>query len=830
MYGLAHDLRDSLRAIGKNPGFSAVVIVTLALGIGANAAIFTLYDQILLRRLPVERPEELVLLDGPGAFRGRTENEHTFSYPMYVDLRDGNQVFSGVLARYRTPLTLTHGGEAERVTGELVSGDYFQVLGVKPVIGRAFGADDDRLPGAHPVVILGHGYWKRRFGGDPLILDQTIGLNGHPMTVVGIAPPGFHGLGLEGAADIFVPIMMKAQMTPTWDDLDNRQSRWLNVFARLAPGVSPEAAEAAMQPLYRGILENEIALLEGGSERFRESFLTKRLGLLPGAQGMPELRNDAGGVLEVLMAMVGLVLLIACANVAGLLLARAQARQRDVAMRVALGAGRGRIVRQRLIECLLYAAAGGGLGLLLAAWGGELLMRILPLAGTPAISTAPDLRAVLFVAGVAAATVLVFGLVPALQTSRPELTPALREGGGAVGGGVRHARFRRAAVTVQVALSAVLLAAALLFGRTLHNLRSLDPGFEIDHLVTFSLDPSRSGYDAEGARGLYLRLRDELAGLPGVRGVTLAAIPLLDDTEWFSTVWVDGYEATEEEEDLNPQVNAVGPGYFATLGVPLVGGREFTDADGPGAPRVAVINQTMARYFFGESNPIGRRFGFGRDEATAVEIVGVARDAKSTGLRGEIPRALWIPSSQPFLDFGAMTFYVRHDPAAGDVPAALREAARRIDPAIPLFDLKTMTAQASESLFLERLAALLATLFGVLATLLAAIGLYGMMSYAVVRRTREFGIRIALGALKPRIVWSVLREVALLVALGLALGLPAAYGLARLAEALLYGLSPADPVALAGACGLLVLVAIAAGSMPARRATQVDPMRALRFE
>ena len=829
MHGLAHDLRDSLRAIGKNPGFSAVVIVTLALGIGANAAIFTLYDQILLRRLPVERPEELVLLDGPGPFRGRTENDHTFSYPMYVDFRDGNQVFSGVLARYRTPLTLTHGGEAERVTGELVSGNYFEVLGVEPVLGRAFGADAARLPGAHPVAILGHGYWRRRFGADPLILDQTIGLNGHPMTVVGVAPPGFHGLGLDGAAEVFVPMMMKAQMTPTWDDLDNRWSRWLNVFARLAPGVSPEAAEAAMQPLYRGILENEIALLEGVSERFREGFLTKRLGLLPGAQGLPEVRDDTGGVLKVLMAMVGLVLLIACANVAGLLLARAQARQRDVALRVALGAGRARIVRQRLVESLIYAAAGAGLGLLLATWGGELLLRVLPRDGMPAIATAPDLRMVVFVAGVAVATALLFGLAPALQTSRPELTPALREGAGAVGGGVRQARFRRAAVTVQVALSAVLLAAALLFGRTLHNLRTLDPGFEIDHLVTFSLDPSRSGYDSDGARGLYQRLRNELAALPGVRGVTLAAIPLLDDTEWFSTVWVDGYEATEEE-DLNPQINAVGPGYFATLGIPLVAGRGFTEPDGPGAPRVAVINQTMARYFFGESNPIGRRFGFGSDEATAIEIVGVARDAKSSGLRGEIPRALWIPSSQGFLDFGAMTFYVRHDATAGDVPAALREAARRIDPAIPLFDLKTMTAQAAESLFLERLAALLATLFGVLATLLAAIGLYGMMSYAVVRRTREFGIRIALGALKPRIVWSVLREVALLVVVGLALGLPAAYGLARLAEALLYGLSPTDPVALAGACVLLVLVAVAAGSVPAGRATRVDPITALRSE
>ncbi len=828
--GLRHDLRDALRGIAKAPGFSAVVIVTLALGIGANVAIFTLFDQILLRRLPVERPEELVLLDGPGPFMGRTENDHTFSYPMYTDFRDGNEVFTGVLGRYRTSLTVTHGGEAELVRGELVTGNYFEVLGVQPAVGRPFGPDDDRTPGAHPVAILGHGYWQRRFGGDPLILNRTIGVNGHPMTVVGVAPAGFHGLGLDGAAEVFVPMTMKALMTPTWDDLDNRRSRWLNVFARLAPGVTPEAAEASLQPLYRGVLEAEADAMEGVSASFAERFVAKRLELLPGTQGMPEVREDAGGALSVLMGMVALVLLIACANVAGLLLARAQARQRDVALRVALGVGRARIVRQRLVESLVYSVAGGGLGLLLAYWGGDLLLELIPEdGGTMAISTVPDLRVVAFAAGVAVVTALIFGLAPALQTSKPALSPSLREGAGAVGGGVQHARFRRGAVTLQVALSAVLLTAALLFGRTLHNLRGVDPGFEIDQLMTLSLDPSLSGYDTPRSRALFERLREEIGALPGVRGVTLGASPLLADSVWQSTVAVEGYEAAEGE-DLNPEVNAVGAGYFATLGVPLVAGREIADTDAAGAPRVAVVNQTFARYFFGEENAVGRRFGFGRDEGAPIEIVGVVRDSKTSELRGEIRRALWIPYLQDSDEQGGMTFYVRHAAGAGDLGPALRAAVRRVEPGIPVVDLKTMATQASESLFLERLAAILSTLFGALATLLAAVGLYGMMSYSVVRRTRELGIRIALGALRPKILWNVLREVAWVVGLGLALGLPAAYALGRLAGALLYGLSPADPWALAGTCVLLGGVALAAGSLPARRATRIDPIVALRSE
>jgi predicted permease len=815
---LRQDLRDSLRSIAKNPGFAAVVVATLALGIGANVAIFTFLDQMLLRRLPVDRPEELVMLDGPGPNQGWTHNNHSFSYPMYRDFRDQNPVFAGVLARYETSATLAQGGTSERVDAELVSGNYFAVLGVPAALGRTLGPGDDTTPGGHPVVVLSHGYWQRRFGGDPLVLNQTAAVNGHPMTVVGVAAAGFYGLDLGGGPDLFVPIAMKAQMTPTWDEMENRRTRWLNVFARLKPGVTLEAAEEAMQPLYRGINEMEVQAIPTVSESFRQRFVAKRLELVPGTQGMPEMREQSSAPLAVLMGMVGLVLLIACANVASLLTARAQTRQREVAVRLALGAGRGHIVRQRLVESLLFAAGGAVLGLALSAWGCELLFRILPEEASRTLSPSPDLRVTLFTAAVAAATALVFGLAPALQATRPVLTRALREEAGAVAGGRRQARFRRVLVTGQV---------SALFARSLFNLAALDPGFEVDRLLTFSLDPSLSGYDTPRTRGFYDRLGEEVGALPGVRGVTLAAVPLLDGASWSSTVKVQGYESAEEE-NMNPEVNAVGAGYFGTLGVPLLAGREFTAADGPGAARVAIVNQTFARYFFKDADPVGRRFGFGRDEDDEIEIVGLVADAKSSSLREEIPRALWIPYLQDTDELGAMTFYVRH--GAGDVAAGVRAAARRLDAGIPLYEVRTMAAQVGESLMIDRVVALLSTLFGALATLLAAVGLYGVMSYAVARRTREIGIRIALGAVKPAILWSVLREVALLAGIGLAVGLPAALGVGTLVKAQLFGLSPADPAALASTVVLLGTVAFAAGWVPARRATRVDPIRALRFE
>jgi predicted permease len=829
--GLRHDLRDALRGIAKNPGFSIVVVATLALGIGANTAIFSLFDQIALRRLPVERPEELVALDGPGPDVGRRENEHTFSVPMYRDFRDRNSVFSGVLARYGTSFTVADGGSAERVEGELVSGNYFEVLGVGAALGRTFTQADDRVPGGHPVAMLGYGYWRRRFAADPMVLNRTLTVNGHPLTVVGVAPPGFYGTELGNSPDVFVPLAMKAQMTPTWDDLDNRRSRWVNVLARLAPGVSREQAETAINGLYRQILEAEVAEIQGVPERFREAFVAKHLFVLPGAQGLSEMRRESAAPLAVLMGMVGLVLLIACANVANLLLARAQTRQRETALRLALGAGRARVVRQRLIESLLYSLAGGAAGLLLAAGGGELLLRALPAregAELP-ISASPDLRVALFTAAVALSIPLIFGLWPALRASRPDLLGALKEDAGSVAGGRGHARFRRGLVTAQVALAVVLTAGAGMFAHSLANLYRVDAGFPFERRVMFSIDPSLSGYEPARSVALFDRLRDELAALPGVQGVTVAEIPVLARSSWRSTIGVEGF-APDYKEDMNPEVNTVGPDYFATLGIPLVAGRQLGPEDTADAPRVAVVNETFARYFFGEGNALGRRFEFVGDSST-IEIVGVVPDSRSSSLREEVSRAVWVPLRQAPADPPSnVTFYLRTAGSPEELIPTVRDTLRRVDPAVPAFDVKTLEAQAGESLLLDRLVALLSTLFGALATLLAAVGLYGVMSYSVARRTREIGIRMALGAVRPAIVRAVLREVALLAGIGLAVGLPIAYGFGRLVASQLYGLSGADPAVIVTVTVLLAAVALTAGFGPARRATRVDPLTALRSE
>ena len=829
MGALWRDIRHAARSLRKAPGFLAVVILTLGLGIGANTAIFSLMDQVLLRPLPVHDPAGLVLLDGPGAFQGRTMNAMTFSYPMYQDFRDRNDVFSGVLARFPLSMTIVWRGASERAKGELVSGNYFEVLGVGPALGRVFNAADDQTPGAHPVAILSHGYWQRRFGGDPSVLNQTITVNGHPLTIVGVSARGFSGVQVGQAADVVVPLMMKAQMTPTWNDLDNRRSRWLTVMARLKPGVSRTQSEAAMNVIYRQINEQEIKDIPNGSESFRKRFVSKHLDVLPGQRGLSDLRREFSTPLIVLMSMVGVVLLIACANVANLLLARTTARQKEISLRLALGAGRARIVRQQLVESGILAAAGTMVGLLLAWWTGGLLLAALP--GDPAarnLSADPDLRVAGFALVVGVLTAMVFGIVPALQAMRTGVSSALKEESGSVAGGGRQARLRRLLVVGQVGLSMLLLAGAGLFARSLLNLKTLDPGFRVDRLFVFSVDPSLSGYDGDRLTALYRRMQEELTSAPGVRSVSMSETGALAGNDWSMTVRVDGYQA-KEGEDMNPSVDGVGPRYFETMGIPLVAGREFTERDVKGAPRVAVINETMAKYFFNGSNPIGRRFGFGRDKGTEIEIVGVVKDVRSLELRDQAPRFLYIPYAQDD-NVTQLTYYVRAAQAGGSTAGGIRQVVRRLDANLPIFDMKTMAVQVDESLFVERMVAALSVAFGALATLLAAIGLYGVMSYAVARRTREIGIRMALGAERGRVLWLVLREVAVMSAAGILGGLGAALWLTRQVQSQLFGLSPNDPVTLTVATILLAFVAITAGYIPARRATTIDPMIALRSE
>jgi putative ABC transport system permease protein len=832
MDGFLQDLRLAARALRRNPGFAFVVVLTLGLGIGANAAIFSLLDQVLLRSLPVKDPARLVLVSGPGSRSGRMSS-HTnevapLSEPMLRALRERNRVFEGIAAFYLTTVHVGVGRETAEASAEIVTGDYFRVLGVGPAVGRVLGPSDDVTPGGHPVVVLSHAYWMRRFGGDPSVVGRPVQVNGQPMTVVGVTARGFQGLEVGRSADVFAPAAMKASLTPGWDGLGDWRSYWLHAIARLAPGFTPVSAHAQLDVIYAQALQEDAKHLK--SVRSKESmqrFLTKKLALLPGGRGTSGLRSRFSAPLIVLMGMVGLVLLIACANVANLLLARSAARQRDIAVRLAVGAGRGHLVRQLLVESGLLGLLGAAAGVGVAAVTTRVLLRSLPLNGAPALSAAVDARVALFALGAGLVTTLLFGLAPALSSTRPALASALRAGSGRVTGA--PARFRKGLVVAQVALSLLLLIGAGLFVRSLKNLLALDPGFSPERLTAFTVDPSLSGMDAERSQAFLVRLRESLAALPGVTGASMARVGVLSGDDDSSTVKVEGYEA-KEQEDMNPRVNQVGVGFFETLGMRLVQGREFDARDTAGSPKVAVVNEAFARYFYKTASPIGRRIAWGRNEkGFEVEIVGVVRDAKESGLRDITPRFVYTPLTQAELP-GSATYYVRSAGAPATVASAIRSAVTREDAAVPVTDMKTMERQVDESLFTERLVAGLSAAFGLLATLLAAVGLYGVTSWSVARRTQEIGLRMALGAERKTILKLILGEVGLLTGIGIGFGLPAAIVLGLLVRSQLFGVSSADPLTLLVSTLTLSLVTLAAGFLPARRAMSVEPLVALRYE
>ena len=867
MKHLPRDLKYALRGLARSPLFTTVALLSIALGIGANTAIFTLVDEVLLRQLPVKAPQQLVLFTGPRNHYGSNSGGNMLSFPMYEDFRDNfvdtsaplarvthvvpnaaptPKVFSGVFARRPLAMNVGIDGQTERVSGELVSGTYFQVLGVGAAIGRVIAPDDDRERGNSPVAVLSYDYWRNRFGADPAIVGKVVTVNNTKLTIIGVSQAGFDGVDIGYVPNIRVPVTMKAQMTPNWDDVDNRRSRWVNVFARLKPGVSLDQALSAIQPFFHGLLEQEVlaSAFSNTTAYTREEFLKGQVSLLPAAQGRSPIRQQLSQPLWLLLGIVAGVLLIACANVASLLIARAAARQKEIAVRLALGASRGRIVGQLLVESVLLAAAGGTLGLAIAWWTTKFLLGFLPTTETPHVITgAIDYRVLAFNFLLSLATGLLFGLVPALRSTKPNLAPTLKDQVGAVvGGGVR---FRKALVIAQVTISILLLISAGLFIRTLKNLRLLDLGLRPESLIAFNISPATSGYTPQRIAPLYKSLVERLAAQPGVQGVAFANMGLLEGNEWDSTMTVEGYEAKPGEQ-MNPYCNAVSPGYFKTLGIAVVRGREFDARDEGAAPappdanqndgrgngyRHAIVNQSFATRFFGDTDPIGRHIGFGGNPGTPtpLEIVGVVRDAKYTGVRDDIPQQVFFPLLEDRTPSG-IVMYVR---TAGD-PSSTFTAAQRtlrdLDANVPMFNLRTLERQIDRSLVVERFIATLSTAFGVLATLLAVIGLYGVMAYTVARRTREIGVRMALGAVQSDVIWLVMREVLVLVGSGLALGLVAAWGLQRVVGTVLFGVTATDPLTIAGAVVALAAVSAIAGYVPARRATRVNPVLALRYE
>ena len=834
MAAFLSDLRHSLRMLKKSPLFTSVAIASLALGLGANTSIFSMLDQVLLRPLPVKNPRELVMISDPGSARGMYNGDNSdrlFSRPVYIELRDRNQVFSGLIARFPTAVNFVYQGQGEAITADVVTGNFFEVLGVEAAKGRLLSSSDDVNKSGHPVVVLGYAFWQTRFGGDENIIGKPVRVNSALMTVIGIAPRGFFGVNVGRNPDVYVPLAMKAEITPTWDRYDDRTAHFLHILGRLKPGMTIKQASPSLQVIFKPMLAEDLAAMQGSiPQRFRDRFLAKALVLTPGDNGVPTFRDTSGTPLYVLMAMVGLVLLIACANVANLLVARSLGRQKELAIRLALGASRRDIVRQLLTESMLLAILGACAGLLVSAWTSSALVQSLPAEdGITGLSASLDPRTVAFTFALAILTGVGFGLLPAIQSTRPNVYPTLKDQGGSVIGGFGQIRSRQALVVAQVALSLLLLVGAGLFTRSLLNLRKLDPGFKTANLVTFAVDASRNGYPPERIRDTYQTIYERLGSVPGVRSAALNDImPLAGDVN-MSGIHVQDYQP-KQDESMSPYFSNVSPGYFSTVGIPLLMGRDFTAADRAGAPKVAIVNETFAHDFFHGQNPLGKRFGTGDSEKVFdIEIVGVVKDAKYDSLRNGKTRYAYRPSLQDKAP-GYITVEVRTAAAPEAVMPVLRAEIAKIDPNLAIFDLKTMESRVDESLFADRLIAMLCVCFGALATILASIGLYGVMAFSVARRTREIGIRIALGAGRPRVLSMILKEVAWMCLIGVGVGVPVAIALSRYLVSQLYGVAPTDSLTLIFASLIMMLVSLVAGFLPARRAASVDPTIALRYE
>jgi predicted permease len=834
MGALVTDLKFALRTLRRSSLFTSIAILSLALGIGANTAIFTLMDQLMLRMLPIKDPGSLVMLYQEGPHMGSNSGPRMHSYPLYQDFQQKGEPFAEVICRRPVEASVTIDNQTERVDAEVVSGNYFTTLGVKPAAGRLFNsADDDRIYGGHPVVALSHEYWASRFAGDPKVVGKKILVNNYPMTIVGVSAPGFAGIDPVRSPQIRIPILMKSVVMPSqqWIQVDNRRSRWVQIFARLKPGYTAQSAQSALQVLYTQIRRYEMSLpaAKDWSAYSREQFMKGTIHVEPAAAGYSQLRNNFSTALIVLMCMVGLVLLIACANVANLLIARAVARQKEIAVRLSVGASRWQLMRQLLVESLVLSFMGAVCGVFLAIWITRALLSLIPSEGNPLLlKPDPDLRILLFALALTFLTSLIFGLVPSLKASRPDLWTTLKDAVGAIAGSGGSVVLRKGLVSAQVALSFLLLFGAGLFVRSLQNLKGTNTGFkEIDTIAKFRVAPALNAYSDERTAQFYTDLVANIRALPGVKSASYSGAQVLAGGTSDNYMSVEGHQ-TRDGEDMQAYMNWPSPGYFDTMGIPLLEGRDFDRRDIKKDAKVAIVNRKFAEHFFKGKSPIGRHLGSGGGPGTKldIEIIGMVENSLYDGPRGGIYRQVFMPSYSN----GSATFYVRAAGTPSTLYPTLRAEVKKLDSSMPVFAMQTLDEQLDQTLLTERLIALLSAGFGVLATLLASIGLYGVMAFVVTRRTKEIGLRMALGAKPGSVIWIVMKEVLLLLGIGLLVGVPAAIVLGRFVSTQLYGVQAQDSSVGGLAIVLLAGVAALAGLIPARRASRIDPLIALHYE
>ena len=831
------NLRLALRTLFKSPFITLVAILSLALGIGANSAIFSLFDQMLLRPLPVPRANELVNLKSPGPKSGSVSCsqagscDEVFSYPMFRDLERVQTSFTGIAAHRNFGGSVGYQGTSLSADGLLVSGSYFPVLGLTPALGRLFTPEDDKTIGDHFVVVLSYDYWRNRFNLDPGILNQSLVINGQAMTVVGVGPRGFRGTVLGDLADIFVPISMRGLMTPGFTAFENRRSYWAYLFARLKPGVSIEQATVALNGPYHAIINDvEAPLQKGMSDQRLTEFKAKVITTEPGARGQSSFDDDARAPLIILLAVTGTVLLIACSNIANLLLVRGAGRAAEMAVRLSIGASRRQLIVQLLTESILLAVFGAIGGMFVAKATIDVIAAILPQQNTSLVAFDLSPTMMLFAAALALGTGITFGLFPALHSTRPDLAGTLKNQAGQPGGAKAARRFRTTLATVQIAMSMALLVPAGLFAKSLFNVSRVDLGLKTDHMVLFSIAPELNSYNTERTRQLFERIEDEIGAIPGVTGVVAAVVPVIAGDNWGNSLAVEGFNAGPDT-NTNASFNAVGPGYFRTMGMALMGGREFTRADAAGAPRVAIVNQAFTRKFNLGDHAIGKRIGQGGGSGSKldIEIVGVAQDAKYSDVKQEAPPQYFLPYRQEER-LGYAYFYIRTAMPPEQMLTTIPAVMRKIDGTLPIGDLKTMDQQIKENVSQDRIISTLSLAFALLATLLAAVGLYGVLAYTVAQRTREFGLRMALGADSANVRGLVLKQVIRMAIIGGVIGMAVAIGVGRLASSLLFEMTGYDPMVLTGSTFALAVVALGAGLLPALRASKIDPMTALRYE